>query len=211
MSSSPIDQASLASFTLKFSSCVTFWNHAESTARQIAQLLLGESAISMAVTAELGNRTLGQVIEVASHEMGEIGVHLRHFTSGYGKLLGYRNFYVHSLYAIRSNAELNAEGILYCLDGKGRVRYFNRTLSDDELEATVTSIHALIGYGAAIQQALGADGDGLVSLVKVYGASLEKPNWPPDVEKTPLYLQGQEPPPPKQHQKRGTPPAKPQP
>lgn len=190
--------ANVSGLAYRFTSAIIFWNHAEATAKHIAQLLLGESAMSMAVTAELGNRTLMQAIEVASHEMGEIGRHLRHFSKGYSTLLGYRNFYVHAIYSTRlvEHDPTRFEAVLFSLDGKGRVRYFNRTLTEAELDAAVAAIHQLLGYGAAIQKELGATGDGIEALLKSYQASLEMPQWPPDVEKTPLYLQGQEPPPP---------------
>lgn len=206
MSNRP-DPTSIADFSYRYVSVISFWNHAESAAKQIAQLLLGESAMSMAVTAELGNRTLTQAIEVASHEMGEIGEHLRHFSDGFAILLGYRNFYVHGIYAIRHDGFVpgSTYGVLFTLDGKGRVRYFNRHLTITELDATIAAIHSLIGYAAAIQKELGATGDGLAALIESYKASLEKPSWPPNVEKTPLYLQGQEPPPPKPSRKRETP------
>lgn len=188
----PLDVAGLS---FRYMSALIFWNHAESAAKQIAQLLLGESAMSMAVTAELGNQTLIQAIEVASHEMPEIGPHLRHFSRGYRTILGYRNFYVHAAYATRPSESdpAKAELMLFSLNGKGRVRYFNRALSDAELDGMITATQQLIGYGAAIQKELGATGDGLSSLLETYTASLEMPQWPPEVEKTPLYLQGQEP------------------
>lgn len=205
MSNKP-DLTRVAGFSYRFASVVAFWNHAESAAKQIAQLLLGESSMSMAVAAELGNRTLTQAIEVASHEMDGIGEHLRHFCDGYAVLLGYRNFYVHALYAIRDDGFVpgNSHGLLFTLDGKGRVRYFSRHLTTAELDKTLAAIHALIGYAAAIQKELGATGDGLAALIESYKASLEMPSWPPSVEKTPLYLQGQEPPPPKPTRKRET-------
>ncbi len=189
------DVANVSGIALRFTSAIIFWNHAEATAKQIAQLLLGESAISMAVTAELGNRTLMQAIEVASHEMGDIGTHLRHFSKGYSTLLGYRNFYVHAIYGTRpTDADPSkSEAVLFSLDGKGRVRYFNRALTDTELDQTIASIIKLLGYGAAIQRELGATGDGIEALLYSYDASLEMPQWPSDVEKTPLYLQGQAP------------------
>lgn len=194
----PSPFASVSGLSFRFMSAVMFWNHAESTAKQIAQLLLGEGAMSMAVTAELGNRTLMQAIEVASHEMKEIGPHLRHFSKGYSTLLGYRNFYVHAIFATRPSDSdpTQSEAVLFSLDGKGRVRYFSQALSAAELDAMIAAAHQLLGYGAAIQKELGAKGDGIEALIAAYGASLEMPKWPPDVEKTPLYLQGQEPPPP---------------
>lgn len=202
------DLSTVAGFSYRFVSLLAFWNHTESVAKQIAQLLLGESAMSLAITAEVGNRTLMEAIEVASHEMGDLGNHLRHFSKGYSTMLGYRNFYVHAYYGTMpspANPEVVA-GILFSQDGKGRVRYFNQPLTEDDLDLANAGIHSLISYGAAIQKELGADGDGLHGLMQVYGSSLEKPNWPPQIEKTPLYLQGQEPPPQEPKQKRGTPP-----
>ena len=166
--------------------------------------------MSMAVTAEVGNRTLMEAIEVASRGMEATGEHLRHFSKGYTTMLGYRNFYVHGYYGTQPNPnDPNfCEGILFTLDGKGRVRFFNRPLTEADLDLANAGIHSLLAYGTAILRELGATGDGIESLVQVYGASLEKPDWQPQVEKTPLYLQGQEPPPPTPPRKQGTPPAK---
>lgn len=185
---------------------IIFWNHAEMAAKQIAMLLLGESTIGMAVTAELGNRTLMDALQAASHDlaledMGAIGPHLRHFAKGYSTLLGHRNFYVHGIYATRPH-EVNADAILYTFDGKGRVRIFNRHLTQEDLDIAIAGIHSLIGYGAAIQRELGATGEGLERLLATYQASLEMPDWPLPVEKTALYLQGQEPLPPEPNRKR---------
>ena len=189
--------AHVSGLSFRFMSAIIFWNHAEATAKQIAQLLLGESAMSMAVTAELGNRTLMQAIEVASHEMEELGPHLRHFSKGYLTLLGYRNFYVHAIYSTRPSEHdpANSEAVLFTLDGRGRLRFFNRALTETELDKAISAIHQLLGYGVAIQKELGATGDGLEGLIHAYQATLEMPQWPPDVEKTPLYLEGQNPPP----------------
>jgi hypothetical protein len=191
-------------FAHRYASLIAFWNHAEGCGRQIAQLLLGESAMSFALTAEVGNRTLMQAIQVASHEKDGIGEHLRHFTIGFETMLSYRNFYVHSLYAIEHNGLVpgDYEGILFSQDGKGRAKYFNRRLTIKELEAAISGVHKLNAYGSAIQKELGETGDGLEDLLQAYGASLEKPDWPPCVEKTPLYLHGQAPPPPKPSRKR---------
>jgi hypothetical protein len=187
-------------FAHRYTSLITFWNHAEMCGRQIAQLLLGESTMSVALTSELGNRTLMDAIEVASFELQELGEHLRHFSKGFKVLLGYRNFYVHSLVGTEHNCLVPGDwqGILFSLDGKGRARFFNRKLTTRELELTIRSIHQLIAYGAAIQQALGASGNGIDHLAQTFSASLDKPHWPKSVEKTPLYLQGQEPSPKRQ-------------
>lgn len=181
---------------------VIFWNHAESCAQQIAQLLLGENPLSWAITAEIGNRSLVQALQVASYDLDQsdpdgIGQHLRHFADGYEKLLGYRNFYVHSIFGARTAPSMKEhyEAILFANDGKGRARFFNQTLTEPALEKASRHISTLIGYGTAIQRELGATGDGLDNLETSYQASLEKPTWPPPVEKTPLYLKGQEPPP----------------
>ena len=87
---------------------------------------------------------------------------------------------------------------------RGRARYFSQTLSQPDLDSITKAIHALIGYGAAIQKELGVEGDGIEGLLTTYSGSLEKPHWPPQVEKTPLYLKGQEPPPQEPNRKRGT-------
>lgn len=197
------EQSDVRQFAHRYTSLITFWNHAEMCGRQIAQLLLGESTMSAALTSELGNRTLMDAIEVASHELEVLGEHLRHFCKGFKVMLGYRNFYVHSLVATEHNELVPGDwqGVLFSLDGKGRARFFNRKLTARELQAAISDIHKLIAYGAAIQKALGASGDGIDHLAKTYGASLDRPNWPKCVEKTPLYLQGQEP--PAKHKERG--------
>ncbi|MCL9998699.1 MAG: hypothetical protein NBV68_04920 [Erythrobacter sp.] len=189
------EQSGVWNFAHRYTSLITFWNHAEMCGRQIAQLLLGESTMSVALTSELGNRTLMDAIEVASHELDVLGEHLLHFSKGFRVILGYRNFYVHSLVATEHNGLVPGDwqGVLFSLDGKGRARFFNRKLTSQELEVVISEIHKLIAYGAAIQKALGASGDGIDRLVQIYGSSLDMPIWPRCVEKTALYLQGQEP------------------
>jgi len=195
----------------RFMSFIIFWNHAESCAKQIAQLLLGENSMTWAITAEIGNRSLVHALQVASYDLDQtdpdgIGQHLRHFGAGYETLLGYRNFYVHSIFGTRPDpsAEGHFEAILFSNDGKGRARFFNQALTVATLEQVISHISALMRYGTAIQKELGATGDGIDGLAASYQASLEKPTWPPQVEKTPLYLQGQEPPPQSPGKSKGT-------
>ena len=200
-------------FSYRFASLIMAWNHAEDTGRQIAQQLLGVSALSWALTAEIGNRTLMQAIEVASHDMEKLGPHLRHLSSGFTILLGYRNFYVHALKSVQHNGLVPGEyeGILFSTDGKGRARFYSRGLRQAELKIATEAMHDLVGYGAAIQKELGVNTDALDRLLKTYGGSLEKPTWPQSVEKTPLFLAGQEPPPKEPRRKRGTRKKKPEP
>ena len=150
----------------------------------------------MAITAEIGNRTLLHAIETASREgdMDEMGDHLRHFCTGYEKLLGYRNFYVHALFATRPSktTENEMEGMLLSIDGKGKLRAFNQPVTAANFALFTKHTQKLIGYGVAIQKQLGATGDGLEAMINNYSASLEKPQWPSQIEKTAHYLQGQE-------------------
>lgn len=150
----------------------------------------------MAITAEIGNRTLLHAIETASREsdMKQMGDHLRHFCLGYEKLLGYRNFYVHALYATRPSkkVEHETEGILLSIDGKGKLRAFNQPVTAADFALFTKNTQKLIAYGVAIQKELGATGDGLEAMISNYSATLEKPEWPSRIEKTAHYLQGQE-------------------
>jgi len=167
-----------------------FWNHAESTMKQIVQLLLGQSAMSLAVAAEMGNIALTNAVQVASRmpEMDGLSEHLRHFCEGYDRLRGYRNFYVHAIYAtVVQDGQTAIQALAF--DGKSQIRLFNPVITAADLGQYISAVHRLIGYGAAIQRELGADGSGLESMIESYGAKLEKPEWPPRVDKVPQYLQ----------------------
>lgn len=173
-----------------FLSAVMFWNHAEGTMKQIVQLLLGQSALSLAVTSEMGNIALMNAVKVASRaeEMEHLSEHLRHFCEGFDRLREYRNFYVHATYASTVHEGVTAIQTL-AFDGKGQIRLFNPVVTTADLTKYIAAVQQLIGYGAAIQRELGADGDGLESMIRAYGARLEKPEWPPKVDKLPQYLQ----------------------
>ncbi len=178
----------------RFLEAVIFWNHAESTIKQIVQLLLGQSAVSLGVASEMGNIALQNALKVASRqaELDHLGDHLKHFCEGFDRLREYRNFYVHTAYATTVHDGLSALQAL-SFDGKGQIRMFNPVVTDGDLVAYVTAVHSLIGYGAAIQKELGADGEGIDNMIRTYGAKLEKPNWPPRVNKVPQYLQARTP------------------
>lgn len=175
-----------------FMSAVMFWNHAETTMKQIVQLLLGQSAMSLAVAAEMGNIALTNAVLVASRmpEMEDLSDHLRHFCEGYDRLRGYRNFYVHAIYATTVHEGQTAIQAL-AFDGKSQIRMFNPIITAGDLRNYISSVHKLIGYGSAIQLELGADGEGLEKMISSYGAQLVKPDWPPRVDKVPQYLQAQ--------------------
>ncbi|TXC73840.1 hypothetical protein FSZ31_03695 [Sphingorhabdus soli] len=176
----------------QFMSAIIFWNQAEASLKQIVQLLLGQSYVSLAVSAEMGNRSLTQAIEAGSRldELKEIAPHLQHLCKGFVLLLGYRNFYIHGIYATEIHNGERVARIL-SVDGKGKARIFNPTFESKDLRVFITHLHSLIGYSAAIQKALGADGDGLGNMIKAYQASLIKPVWPPQLKRVPTNLQAQ--------------------
>tara|TARA_B100000678_G_scaffold216265_1_gene183629 strand:+ start:741 stop:1370 length:630 start_codon:yes stop_codon:yes gene_type:complete len=175
----------------RFMYAILFWNHAETTLKQIVQLLLGQSQISMSVASEMGNRSIVQAIQVGSKvpELEHLAEHLRHICEGFTRLLGYRNFYVHGIYAIEQVDGLAAIRIL-SVKGDGSFKMFNPIVTANDIDEFQGHVHKLIGYGVAIQKALGADGDGLEAMVERYEASLEKPEWPKPLKKVPLNLQG---------------------
>ena len=73
--------------------------------------------------------------------------------------------------------------------GDGKFRLFNPTVSAADLQEFATETQKLIGYGAAIQKALGGEGDGLEAMIASYQSSLEKPEWPQPLQKVPANLQ----------------------
>ena len=144
----------------------------------------------MAITAEMGNRTLMQAIQVACHEMEGIEDHLGHFASNFDILLGYRKFFVHSAFGITPDGGNRGEfeRQLFSLDGKGRSRYFSQKLTQAKLQEASKSVQSLIGYGVAIQQDLGVAHNAISRLAQSYEVLLEKPHWPRTIEQTPLYF-----------------------
>lgn len=180
----------LDSLSGNFMYAVLFWNHAETTMKQIVQHLLGQSQISMSVAAEMGNRSIVQAIQVGAKaaEIEHLSEHLTHICDGFTRLLGYRNFYVHGIYATEPVDGKAAIRIL-SVKGDGTFKMFNPTVTASDLLAFHRNTHKLIGYGAAIQKALGADGDGLEAMIERYQASLEKPEWPQPLKKVPINLQ----------------------
>ena len=77
------------------------------------------------------------------------------------------------------------------VSGKGRLSISRTQSTMEDLEALKNSVSDWIGFAAAIEQELGADGDGLSSLIDAFQASLQKPQWPAQLKNTPLYLQEQ--------------------
>lgn len=116
--------------------------------------------------------------------------HVEHLVAGYGILLDYRNLYAHSLVGVlASTTERKAHGILIALRAKGRLKTERSAVSIAEMKEMHEHVSKLIGYATAIEQELGAQGDGLESLLKAYEASLEKPTWPDKPKTLPQYLQ----------------------
>lgn len=174
----------------RFMYAILFWNHAETTMKQIVQHLLGQSHISMGVAAEMGNRSIVQAIEVGARvpELENLSEHLLHITKGFTRLLGFRNFYVHGIYATEPVDGTAAIRIL-SVKGDGKFKMFNPTVTAGDLGEFQSHVHNLIGYGIAIQKELGAEGDGLEAMIERYQASLQKPEWPQPLKKVPINLQ----------------------
>lgn len=189
-----VHMPSVGNLTMRFMNAVMFWNHAESTLRQIVQHILGQSLMSLAVAAEMGNMHLQRAARTAAHEpeMAHVAEHLNHFCDGFDRLREYRNFYVHGVYATTVHEGFTAFQML-TIDGKNQVRMFNPIVTAIDLTAYVEAVQRLIGYGAAILKEMGADGTGLDNMIKAYSSKLEKPEWPPQLKKVPQYLQARTP------------------
>lgn len=174
--------ANLARFSVEFTSFAMTWNHCELIAKQIFQLIVGggrEEEPAMAIAAELQNRSLLDIIEtiVATQGFEEIRPHIKHFNSGFRRILAYRNFYIHSLMGI----EDGVGGLLSLKAGKAgkRLAYRAENLTVEELDRLRIHMMSLIGYGAVIQKELGASGESLDALISSHGATLAMPKWPP--------------------------------
>jgi hypothetical protein len=181
----------IGQFCIQFTFFIFMWNHSEATARRILQLMLGESDTAMALAVELPNRSLSNAIKTGARDPGftHIRDHLNHLMTGYDIILGYRNYHVHSLMGIDENG-----GKLLAVSGKGILKLDKSHASMSELEELKKHVSNWIGYAAAIEQQMGASGDGLDALLSAYQASLEKPSWPETLKKNPVLLQEQEPP-----------------
>lgn len=157
-----------------------FWNHCEMSGRQILQLLLGEGEPSMAIAAEIQNRSLTQALKsiARSRKFEHLQAKLDHFCNGYDTLLGYRNYYIHALMGIDAGI-----GGLLGLSAKGKLQYSSDSLSPEQIETISQNFRDLVAYGAAIQRDLGATGSGMLSLLDSYATSPETPQWPKTLEK----------------------------
>ncbi|MCF8708350.1 hypothetical protein [Rhizorhapis sp. SPR117] len=177
----------LGKFSVRFIEFMLFWNHCELSARQILQLLLGEGETAMAVAAEIKNQPLCDALRAAGRDkkFSHIRQHIDHFVTGYRVMVDYRNYYVHGIFGVKAGV-----GGLLSLSGKGgRLKYHQDTLTIEKLAEMSSHLHMLMAYGAALQKELGAQGDGIESLVSTYSGSLEKPKWPPELKKLPRYIQ----------------------
>lgn len=185
-----IHPASLPVLTGMFTNAIMMWNQAESSIKQIVQLLLGESTVSFAVAAEMKNLSLVRAVQVASKidDLGDLSDHLRHYCIGFDILREYRNFYVHGIYATTVQDGTTALQML-TVDAPGKIRMSNPVITANDLQKYSQDVQNLIGYSVAIQIALGATGTGIDKMVAAYDAKLEKPIWPTKVNKMPQYLQ----------------------
>lgn len=173
-------------FSIEFTWFIAFWNQAEATSRRILQLMLGESETAMALSVEMQNRSLANAIRAGAKDPRFVHIRgeLEHLIDGYEILLEHRNYHVHSLLGMDGNG-----GLHLSVSAKGRLKMDKAVSTVADMTKLKNHSSDWIGFASAIELELGASGDGLVSLIEVYEASLEKPIWPAKVKKNPLFLQ----------------------
>jgi hypothetical protein len=186
MSVTKNEMTAIGQFSVQFTLFVALWNHAEATARRILQLMLGECDTAMAIAVEMQNRSLSNALRAGAKDPQFVHIRaaLEHLLEGYEILLEHRNYHAHSLLGVNENG-----GVLLSVSAKGRLKLSKAQSTMAELEALKNHVSAWIGFAAAIEQELGAEGDGLQNLIAAYEASLERPPWPARVQKIPVFLQ----------------------
>ena len=185
MNATPSEMTAIGQFSIQFTLFIAMWNQCEATAKRILQLMLDESRTAMALAVETQNRSLANAILAGASDpkFDKIRTHLDHLVTGYDRLLGYRNYYAHSLLGIDPGG-----GLLLAVSGKGALKIDRSRVTMSQLESV--KLHAMnwVSYAAAIEQELGAKGDGLDALMQAYQSSLQRPTWPDAVKKSPVLL-----------------------
>jgi hypothetical protein len=150
--------------------------------------MLGESETAMALAVEMQNRSLSNALRAGAKDPRHTHVRteIDHLIDGYDTLLEYRNHHSHSLLAVGYDG-----GILLSVSAKGRLKIARETSTMADMEKLKNHVSELIGFAAAIEKELGAEGDGLQSLIEAYESSLQKPTWPARLTKSPVFLQAQ--------------------
>lgn len=186
MSVTKDEMTAVGQFSIQFTLFLSLWNQAETTARRILQLMLGESDIAMALAVEMQNRSLTNALRAGTKDpqFAKIRDVLEHLIEGYDILLEHRNYHAHSLLGVNADG-----GILLSISAKGRLKLSKAVSTMAEMEHLKNYVSSWIGFAAAIEQELGAEGDELQNLIAAYEASLEKPPWPAKVQRIPVFLQ----------------------
>ena len=177
-----------ANFYAQFTGFIVTWNNCELLAREMFRRMLGDTQMAWAVSADIGNRTmLDAIISGSRDEKYRVfREEITHFCKGYELILGYRNYYVHSLGKIAEGS-----GELLCLVGKKRVKFHNENVTADDLNKMMNYTHELAAYAAGILTKLGSKRKGHAGLAASLGSSHGKPVWPDTLTRVPRYIQDQ--------------------
>lgn len=183
---SKAEMTAIMQFSTQFTLFLSLWNQVETSARRILQLMLGESITAMGVAAEIQNRSLEQALRTGARDpnFSNVRDHIEHFVEGYKRLLAYRNYYVHALFAVMPDG-----GRMLSLSAKGKLKFEKALLTMADVEKNKNYLLAMIDYVTALEKEMGGEGTGLDALIEAYGASLNKPQWPPILTKNPILLQ----------------------
>lgn len=185
----------LTDFAREFTWAVVFWNLAESSARDMLVILIGETLPAKALVVDMGNRSLCDGLRSAGRQVedAELRDHIDHFVTGFDRLLGYRNLYVHGLMAVGLEREKGnvriLNGHVLQLKGRGRLRAEQRPVPISEITEFKERVMKLLDYAKAILRQLGQSDFGLGEMLGMPEPSLEKPQWPATVKNSPHYLQ----------------------
>jgi hypothetical protein len=176
-------------FAREFLAALLSWNNAEFCAKLILSHLIGETKVSLAVVAEMGNRGVIDGLTIAALEAGEgeFRDHLTHLCKGFGVILGYRNLYVHNLKLIKV-ADGEAVGLISQVKGDKRLRVKNQPVRVADLRSFGRATSELSGYAEAVRglivQALQPSHD----MPATGASSPQKPTWPPQIQSRHDYL-----------------------
>lgn len=181
----------VGAFARVFLAALISWNGAEFSAKLILSHLLGETKVSLAVVADMGNRAILDGLTATSYEVDEPAVrdHLTHFCKGFRIILGYRNLYVHNLRLIKAGTGKPPVGKIYQMKGTGRLRVNNQTLSLADVREFCEWTSALGAYAIAVRALIAPKQPSSPDKPASDASSLQKPQWPASPQTTLDFLQ----------------------
>lgn len=183
-------------FCVSFVQFIMDWNATEDVAFDILTAFSGQGLANTLVVRQLHNVGLKDTLRLIAQDHRSSGLrddiriaeHLDHFVEGFDRLRVYRNFYVHSLAAVKPMLD-TCVGELRGLEVKASYNSIEQELTFAELGAFTRHTMRLRSYGLALLDEIRSHpGERPPSL-------LQKPTWPDKLSKRRRNLIAPTPPP----------------